>query len=193
MSNLRFVILLACLTLATPGTLAAVPAKARTVTSAALPLPLVWQTYNACGPASLSMLLAYWGHQQTQAEISPLVRPSPTSYMPVKTIAPFAAQYQLQTRVVSKASVNTVRALTANGIPVLLLTDLETPGKLPHWRVASGFDDTRRSLIFHDPLKGYISITYDDVNLLWSGHSNLMVVLFPEAQRDVVLRSLSIT
>lgn len=183
---------LAALMVMAPASQAA-PAKARTVTSAALPLPLVWQTYNACGPASLSMLLAYWGYQQSQAEISPLVRPSETSYMPVKTIAPFAAQYQLQTLVVSNASVNTVRALTANGVPVLLLTDLETPGKIPHWRVASGFNDAKRSLIFHDPLKGYISITYDDVNLLWSGHANLLVVLFPEAYRDAVLRSLSIT
>ncbi|MBZ9714419.1 C39 family peptidase [Deinococcus multiflagellatus] len=162
-----------------PGAHAASPPPRVTATD--LAMPLVRQTYNACGPASLEMLLGYWGLKVPQAVISPQVRPSPTAYTPVNTIAPFAAQYGLQTLLVSHATVNTVRSLLARKVPSLLLTDLKTPGKVPHWRVASGFNDARRAVNFHDPLLGHVAIGYDDLQQLWANHQGLLVVLYPPA------------
>lgn len=178
---------------ALPAQAAAARKDPAPTTSAALALPLVRQTYNNCGGASLSMILAYWGVQATQAQISPQVRPSPTAYMPVSTIAPFAAQYGLHTTIARRATINTVRALLAGGLPVLLLTDLTTPGEVPHWRVATGFQDAARALIIHDPLLGYITMTYSDVQRLWDRHDHLLVVLYPPPMQAAVNRNVVIS
>jgi len=161
------------------GTVDGAKAETRVVTQTVLNMPLVHQSYNNCGPASLEMLLAYWGIGLGQHEISPLVKPAPRAYMPVNTIAPFAASQGLQTMVVTNANVNTVRQMLALGVPALLLTDYLTVGVVPHWRVVSGFNDAKGIFLIHDPLGGYLGMRYADMQLLWAPHQTLMVLVFP--------------
>lgn len=174
-----------------PGNAAKPAAQPRAVTSAALSMPLVRQTYNNCGAASLSMMLAYWGISATQTDISPFVRATPKSYMPITTVAPYVARYNLRTSIVRNATINTIRNLVAAGLPALVLSDLDAPGGIPHWRVASGFDDATGTVIFHDPMKGYVAFTYADFERLWVRHAHLLLVIHPDAQQQAVKHSVA--
>ena len=163
------------------GRHAGVPAaRPAYVTSASLPgMPLVRQGYNQCGPASLQMILAYWGLGMDQTDIGRLTKPDPRAYMGVTAIASFASSVGLASLTVHGATLNMIRALVAQGIPVLALSYFNTPGAVPHWRVISGFDDAKETLMVHDPLAGYIAIRYSDFETLRGGLGGIIAAVYP--------------
>ncbi|WP_407543172.1 C39 family peptidase (plasmid) [Deinococcus radiomollis] len=162
------------------------------VTNAVLQgIPLVRQGYNQCGPASLQMVLAYWGLGMDQAAIGALTKPDPRAYMGTSAIGAFASSVGLASTTVRGASLNMVRAFLAQGIPVIALSFFNTPGAVPHWRVVSGFDDKQGVVFVHDPLAGYVAIRYADFDTLRFGLGNIIAVLYPATYSTRVRLALS--
>lgn len=162
------------------------------VTNAVLQgIPLVRQGYNQCGPASLQMVLAYWGLGMDQGAIGALTKPDPRAYMGTSAIGAFASSVGLASTTVRGASLNMVRAFLAQGIPVIALSYFDTPGAVPHWRVVSGFDDKQGVVFVHDPLAGYIAIRYADFDTLRFGLGNIIAVLYPGTYSTRVRLALS--
>ncbi|MFC4425289.1 C39 family peptidase [Deinococcus navajonensis] len=151
-------------------------------------MPLVRQTYNACGPASLTQVLAYFGVQMKQAEVSRLTRPSETSYMSAQAIVKFAPQVGMQARLFTGGSLATVKGAIKHGLPIIALqSHITAAGRvIPHWRVVVGYNDPARQVYLMDPLLGYVAISYADFARVWVDHKGQFAVMYPPALAETV-------
>lgn len=73
---------------------------------------------------------------------------------------------------------------------IVLQKHVSAGRKIPHCRVASGFDDDRRLVYIMDPLLGYVTMPYADFERVWADHQGTFAVLYPPALRDVVRRAI---
>lgn len=150
-------------------------------------MPLVHQTYNACGPASITQVLAYFGIQVTQAEVSRQTRPSETSYMSAQAILNYAPTVGMEARLYSGGSLQTVRSAIRNRLPLIALQSHITPKQvIPHWRVVMGYDDAKRQVHLMDPLLGYVAMNYADFERVWQDHNGQFAVIYPPNWRSLV-------
>lgn len=151
-------------------------------------LPLVRQTYNSCGPASLAAVLAYYHLNVTQAEVSAHTRVNSRAYMSAQAIVEYVPRFGLKARLFAGGTVNTVRQAVANGLPLIVLQDVQTTnGKVvPHWRVPVGFDDRTQMMYFNDPLLGYAMMTYTDFTTVWQAHRGQFAVIYPPQWETLV-------
>lgn len=144
-------------------------------------MPLVKQTYNACGPASISEVLGYFGLKVAQADISRFTRESETSYMSAQAIVTFAPLVGMEARLYANGTLDTVRSAIKNGLPIIALqSHITAEGRvIPHWRVIVGYDDATQRTYLMDPLLGYVTISYNDFNRVWADHRGQFAVMYP--------------
>ncbi len=146
-------------------------------------VPLVRQSYNACGPASLTEVLGYFGVSMTMDEVSRLTRPDDRSYMSAQAIVDFAPTVGMQARLYAGGTLQTVRQAIKNGLPLIALqAHVPQAGVVvPHWRVIVGYSDARRQVYLMDPLLGYVGMDYDDFSRVWANQRGQFAVMFPPA------------
>ncbi|MFN8475473.1 MAG: C39 family peptidase [Anaerolineae bacterium] len=147
------------------------------------PVGRVWQTLNNCGPASVSMILAYYGHRVSQADAQTALRPDPQQWgMLAGAVPPYVAQFDLEARILDRGTIDNVKALLDKGVPVIVAQWLSEANPLPHYRVVVGYDDARGVLIVNDPDLGFgRSMTYADFNDLWDVYNNLYMPIYPQS------------
>jgi ABC-type bacteriocin/lantibiotic exporter with double-glycine peptidase domain len=108
------------------------------------------QTLNNCGPTSIAIVLGHYDHWITQWTVNEQVPPGPSPC----GMADYVTQYGLKARPFrSPPSVEPIRVLLANGIPVIANQLLEPDSDLGHYRVVKGYDDASREFITDDPLQ----------------------------------------
>ncbi|PTA69281.1 C39 family peptidase [Deinococcus arcticus] len=144
-------------------------------------MPLVRQTYNACGPASLTQVLAYYGLKMNMAEVSRQTRPTERSYMSAQAIVKFAPTVGLEARLYTGGSLNTVKAAIRSGIPVIALqSHITAAGRvIPHWRVLVGYNDQSAQVYIMDPLLGYVAMRYSDMARVWADQRGQFALMYP--------------
>ncbi|WP_339095664.1 C39 family peptidase [Deinococcus sp. VB142] len=144
-------------------------------------VPLVRQTYNACGPASIAQVLGYFGLQMSQQDISRLTRPNDRAYMTAQAILDFAPQVGLQAKLYAGGNLQTVRAAIKHGLPLIALqSHIPQPGKvIPHWRVIVGYNDAEQLVYLMDPLLGYVALSFADFDRVWQGQRGQFAVMYP--------------
>lgn len=154
-------------------------------------VPLVRQTFNACGPSSLTQVLGYYGIRATLSDVSRQTRASDRSYMTADAIVRFAPTRGLDARLYRGGSVDAVRRGVALRVPLIVLQDVTVSGKVvAHWRVAVGFDDARQVVHVVDPLFGRVAVPYGAFERAWVPHRGLFAVMFPPDWREQVTRGL---
>ena len=143
------------------------------------------QTYNNCGPASIAILLGYYDHWITQAEVNELVLAGPS----VCEIVDYIHHYHLKARAYTIFSPrDPVRYLLANDIPVIAGQRLSLDEDIGHYRVVKGYDDATQEFITDDPLQRLgpdYHIPYDTFVKL----SYAFIPVYPR-DRDALVRSL---
>ncbi|WP_245532763.1 C39 family peptidase [Deinococcus proteolyticus] len=142
-------------------------------------MPIIYQGYNDCGPASIGMVLAYYRQPVDVKTISAATKASPNSYMHVEQIGRYVGQYGLQTTQVKNANIGAAVRLIRLGVPVIALTYFQQVGVIPHFRVVRGFDQNRQLLYLADPLAGSVAMRYADFNMLWNTQGKQMVAVYP--------------
>ncbi|WP_216323181.1 C39 family peptidase [Deinococcus aestuarii] len=150
-------------------------------------MPLIRQTYNACGPASITQVLGYFGINVALADVSRLTRPTERSYMTAQAIVDFAPRVGLEARLYRGGSLQTVRAAIRARVPLIALQSHVTPTQIiPHWRVVTGYDDAREQVYLMDPLLGYVLMSYADFGRVWADHQGEFAVMYPPGWRETV-------
>ncbi|MDV6373298.1 C39 family peptidase [Deinococcus arenicola] len=144
-------------------------------------MPLIRQSYNACGPASLTQVLQYFGLNVDMATVSSYTRPSETSYMTAQAILDFAPRVGMDARLYAGGSINTVRTAIRSGVPVIALQTYISPSgqAIPHWRVVVGYNDASAQAYLMDPLLGYVAMDYDDFTRVWTEHRGQFALVYP--------------
>lgn len=150
-------------------------------------MPLVHQTYNACGPASITQVLGYFGINVNLADVSRLTRPTERSYMTAQAIVDFAPKVGMEARLYRGGSLQTVRAAIRARLPLIALQSHITATQvIPHWRVVTGYDDARGQVYLMDPLLGYVLMSYADFTRVWADHQGEFAVMYPPEWRGTV-------
>lgn len=134
-----------------------------------------FQTFNNCGPASLSMLLSYQGRSVGQKELGDLLRPrqhpqgiEDDKSVTIPELAAEAARRGLVAFHRPGGSIQLVKALIANDTPVLVRTWLNATDDIGHYRILRGYDDSTQELIQDDSLQGQgLRYSYADFETLW--------------------------
>lgn len=144
-------------------------------------MPLVHQSFNACGPASISQVLAYFGRNVSMADVSRYTRASDRSYMSAQAIVTFAPLVGMEARLYRGGSLDTVRAAIRRGLPLIALqSHVSAQGHvIPHWRVIVGYDDARQQAYLMDPLLGYVRMGYADFKRVWADQGGQFAMLYP--------------
>ncbi len=150
-------------------------------------MPLVRQTYNACGPASLAQVLNYFGIPVSLTQVSQATRPNERAYMSAQAIVRYAPTVGMAAALYAGGSLHTVRRSVTNRLPLIVLQDLHLSGRvIPHWRVVVGFDDARQVVYLMDPLLGYVLMPFQDFMQVWAPHRYQFAVVYPPAWAALV-------
>lgn len=159
----------------------------------------VWQTWNNCGPATLSMCLSFWGSAVGQEEIRLVVRPNPEDkHAGPEELAEVARAQGLNALVRVDGTPEMLRQLLSGGVPVMVSTWHEDePGDgMGHYRLIVGYDDGIESWLLYDSLAATTSdrnapyealrLSYDEFAPLWKVFNRRYLVVYSDGLESVV-------
>lgn len=155
-----------------------------------------YQSWNNCGPATLSMALSYWGWGGDQRQVAARIRPNPRD----KNVMPYEmvdfvqgeTDYRALTRV--GGEINMVKEFIAAGFPVMVEKGIDgQDGWLGHYVVISGFDDNRQVFTLQDSLRGpNLPVSYDLFESQWRSFNYTFLVIYSVNRESEVLELLGI-
>jgi hypothetical protein len=158
-----------------------------------------WQTWNNCGPATLSMNLSYFGIKIGQDKIGPALKPEKDD----KNVAPqqladYAQSQGLMALVRVNGDATRLKALLQAGIPVLVETWYEPKPNdgMGHYRLIVGYDDAARDWIAYDsydshgiqkgdPYQG-VHFPYASFDALWKVFGRTYIPIYDAARSAAV-------
>ncbi len=148
----------------------------------------VYQSFNNCGPATLSMVLSWYGVNTSQEELGNKMRPyhNPDGDNDDKTIFSrefvyWAEEYGLEAVSRVNGDIELLKKLTANGFPVVVKTWLHANDDIGHFRVVRGYDDSAQKVIQDDSYQGpNRRISYYDFLSLWQPFNYNYIVVYRE-------------
>jgi len=148
------------------------------------------QAWNNCGPATLTMLLSYWGCERTQQDAAPVLKPDPDD----KNVSPWEMTsyvrdlgFQAITRV--NGDLERLKALLRAGFPVIVETWYvrDASDQLGHYRLIVGYDDAAQQFATYDSLHGPdIPIGYRELDELWRVFNRLYLVAYTPERWDAL-------
>ncbi|MCR4263272.1 MAG: C39 family peptidase [Candidatus Roizmanbacteria bacterium] len=154
----------------------------------------VFQTFNNCGPAALSMTLSHYGIFVSQQELGQALRPyqnpqgdNDDKSVVLDELAYFAEKnYDFIPYHRPVGNMDLVKLFITYDMPVITRTLLREGEDIGHYRVITGYDDNRKILIQDDSLQGkQLTYSYDEFNRLWEVFSYEYVVLVPHEKKEI--------
>lgn len=154
----------------------------------------IYQTFNNCGPATLSMILAFNGKSISQKELGDAMRPYqiPSGDNDDKTIfttefVDWAKKYQVEALGRINGDISTLKIFTANGFPVVVKTWLHMNEDIGHFRIVRGFDENDEVIIQDDSYEGpNKKLPYYDFLSMWQPFNYAYIIVYTPDQKDLV-------
>ncbi len=159
----------------------------------------VYQLFNNCGPASLTINLSYWRWQGNQKDVAAVVKPNQYD----RNVSPRELYDYLLTQgfdayIRVNGDLDTLKRFIAAGYPVLLEKGYycekgeRCSGWFGHYSVFTGYDDAGGYFITQDTFRGPdLKLTYDYVITNWRAFNFLYLIVFPAgAERDAKVAAL---
>lgn len=153
----------------------------------------IYQTFNNCGPASLSMGLSYFGIHKTQAELGQDLRPyqnpqgdNDDKSVSLDELAQEAEKFGLVAYSRPNGSMQLLKELVAQNFPVIIETNLTKDDDIGHYRVVKGYDDAAGVIIQDDSMQGHnLRFSYADLDSIWKQYDYAYVVLVPKDKQQI--------
>lgn len=153
----------------------------------------VFQTFNNCGPAALSMALSYYKINITQKILGDELRPyqnpqgdNDDKSVTLEEMGEKAKDYKLTPYHRPAGNTQLIKLFIANDIPVIARTLLKENGDIGHYRVTKGYDDITGVFIQDDSLQGKnLNYTYENFNKLWQQFNYEYLVLIPNEKLEI--------
>lgn len=157
-----------------------------------------FQTFNNCGPSSLSMALSYYEQDVSQQILGNQLRPYQRSNgdnddksVTLAELAQLATEYGLTSYHRPAGDMKLVQQFIAHDIPVITRTWLKPNEDIGHYRVIKGYDSSRNTLIQDDSLQGKnLEYSYAEFNELWQAFNYEFLVLIPAEKKEIALQIL---
>lgn len=153
----------------------------------------MFQSFNNCGPAALSMALSHYGINKSQAELGQKLRPyqHPTGDNDDKSttleeLAEESKSYNLTPFHRPNGDVEKIKQFVAAGFPVITRTLLKSDDDIGHYRVVRGYNDTTKQFTQDDSLQGAdLKYSYDDFLELWKPYNYEYLVLVTKDKENL--------
>ena len=148
-----------------------------------------WQTWNNCGPATITTNLSYFGRPETQADAALLLKPNKDDKnVSPHELAAYARTTGLEAIVRQGGTIDQIKAFLSNDLPVLTETWLVHDGDgLGHYRLLIGYDEATGQFNTFDSLNGpNYKVDYDQFEADWRVFNRLYLVVFTPEQADTV-------
>ncbi|HSL44636.1 MAG TPA: C39 family peptidase [Anaerolineales bacterium] len=147
-----------------------------------------YQQFNNCAPASLSMVMSFWGWTGDQFQTRAYLRPS--FEIDDKNVNPFELVSYVEQNTAYDAlwrvggNLETLKRLLAAGFPVLIEKGLDPHDDawLGHYQILSGYDDTSGQFLVYDSYEGppqAYGVSYDVIAQFWRHFNYVYMVVFP--------------
>ena len=154
----------------------------------------VFQSFNNCGPAALSMALSYYGITKSQKELGEQLRPyqnpqgnNDDKSVTLEELANKADEYNLTAYHRPNGTKESIKQFIALDIPVITRTLLHTTDDIGHFRIIKGYDENQQVFIQDDSLQGKnLSYSYEEFDQLWKQFGYEYVVLVPQDKKQFV-------
>jgi tetratricopeptide (TPR) repeat protein len=154
----------------------------------------IFQTFNNCGPAALSMTLSYFDINKTQQELGQALRPyqnpqgdNDDKSVTLHELATKAEEFGLISYHRPNGSSELIKQLLAINLPVITRTHLNENDDIGHYRVIKGYDDVTQEFIQDDSLQGHnLRYSYPQFNRLWSVFNYEYLVMAPADKAEAV-------
>ena len=170
------------------------PWRERAPASATLPFERhEWQGYNNCGPASLSMMLHFWGWEGSQFTAASALKPNPDD----KNVMP----YEIERFVLDKTkygvivrtggTLDDLRGLITGGFPVIIEKGLDVVernlGWMGHYDFVTGYFDDKHIFLTQDSFRGpNYTVDYDSLMYDWRAFNFIYLVVYPKDREKEV-------
>lgn len=153
----------------------------------------VFQTFNNCGPAALSMALRFYGINISQAELGNALRPyqipggdNDDKSVTLEELAEHSKQYSLIPYHRPMGNPDLVKQFIAADIPVIARTLTKPAEDIGHYRVIKGYDETAGTFLQDDSLQNKnLTYTYADFNEIWKKFNYEYLVLVPKDKQEL--------
>lgn len=154
----------------------------------------VSQSFNNCGPASLSMVMSMFGTIVDQETLADRMRPyhNPAGGVDDKSIfadefVTYAKEQGFEALQRPNGDIDMIKKLIANDVPVVVRTWLNDHEDIGHFRVVRGYNDETGTLLQDDSYQGpNLTYTYDSFDALWQPFNYGYILVYPKDKADVV-------
>lgn len=183
------------------STITVTPTPTPFETSISLPLKYqipggthAFQTFNNCGPASLSMALSFYDIFVSQKELGDELRPwqNPQGINDDKSVtlpelAKKATDFGLVAFYRPGGDIDLLKKFIVNNLPVITRTLTKTGEDIGHYRVVYGYDDSVNQIVQNDSLQGKaLTFSYKNFMGLWKPYGyEYLVLVSPDKQKVV--------
>ncbi len=154
----------------------------------------VQQTWNNCGPATITMGLSYFGWEESQEFAASFLKPDDEdkNVTPREMVAFVNEQSGIRAITRMGGNLELLKLLINNGFPVIISIGFMPEGYdwLGHYRAIVGYDDYRQVLYAYDSFLGMgengagIAVSYSEIDRDWQQFNRNFIVLFQERDED---------
>lgn len=158
----------------------------------------IYQGWNNCGPATLTMGLTYFGHEADQYPAAQWLKPNSED----KNVSPWQMLEYVNTQTGGTVhalerqggTLERLKQLIANNFVVIIEEGYDPPGEnlgwMGHYLLISGYDDATQQFTTQDSYKGpNMLYSYDHISEYWAHFNHLYLVLY-DASREAELMTL---
>lgn len=153
----------------------------------------IFQSFNNCGPAAMSMALRFYGINVTQTELGLALRPyqvpggdNDDKSVTLEELAEKSKEYGFIPYHRPMGNPQIVKQFIANDMPVITRTWLKADEDIGHYRVIKGYDETAGTFLQDDSLQNKnLTYTYVDFNEIWKKFNYEYLVLVPKDKQEL--------
>lgn len=153
----------------------------------------IFQSFNNCGPASLSMALRFYGVNVSQQELGVALRPyqvpggdNDDKSVTLEELAEKSKEYGFVPYHRPMGNPDLVKKFIANDIPVIARTWTKPNEDIGHYRVIKGYDELRGIFVQDDSLQDKnLEYSYSDFNEIWKKFNYEYLVLVPNDKQEL--------
>ncbi len=146
------------------------------------------QTWNNCGPATITMALSYYGWQQDQEYAKNRLKPNreDKNVSPSELVNFVNTQTQVRAMMRMGGSLDLLKALIANQFPVVVERGImfEANDWLGHYQVLVAYDEALGRFYAYDSFMGTgefergVIVPYSDLDADWRAFNRLFIVVY---------------
>ena len=151
----------------------------------------IFQTFNNCGPASLSMALSYYEINESQQKIGNDLRPyqvaggdNDDKSVTLYELAERSKEYGLVPYHRPNGNIDLIKMFVTYDMPVVARTWLKENDDIGHYRIIKGYDSSQ--IIQDDSLQGKnLKYSLSEFNAIWKKFNYEYLVLVPKGKENI--------